>query len=126
MIGEALKGIEERNSNVLAYPNVLGIQSMSTSEYVIRIAASCLPNAKEVAERQIQNDIKQALEKLSSLEQAQAAQAEEEARLKAEEEEAKAEIELAKAENEQEVSDTPDTGSRRQIAATQEGKKGEG
>jgi len=126
LIGEALNGIEERNSNVLAYPNVLGIQSMSTSEYVIRIAASCLPNAKEVAERQIQNDIKQALEKLSSLEQAQAAQAEEEARLKAEEEEEKAEIELAKTENEQEVSDTPDTGSRRQIAATQEGKKGEG
>jgi small conductance mechanosensitive channel len=123
LIGEALKGIEERNSNVLAYPNVLGIQSMSTSEYVIRIAASCAPNARDAAERQIQNDIKQALEKQNMLEQTQA---EEEARKKAEEEEAKAEINLLKTDNALEATESPNTRSRRQIAATQqEGEEGE-
>ncbi|WP_339268033.1 mechanosensitive ion channel domain-containing protein [Paenibacillus sp. FSL R5-0470] len=121
LIGEALKGIEERNSNVLAYPNVLGIQSMSTSEYVIRIAASCAPNARDAAERQIQNDIKQALEKQSMLE---LAQAEEEASKKAEAE-AKAQIDLAKTEHALEVTGSASTGSRRQIAATQEGEEGE-
>lgn len=121
LIGEALKGIEERNSNVVAYPNVLGIQSMSTSEYVVRIAASCLPNAREEAERQIQNDIKHALEKQTRLEQAKAAE-EEEARQKAEEEE---KAEQAHINLEKEQDDMPDTHSRRQIAATQEEKEGE-
>lgn len=119
LIGEALKGIEERNSNVVAYPNVLGIQSMSTSEYVVRIAASCLPNAREEAERQIQNDIKHALEKQTRLEQAKA---KEEARQKAEEEE---KAEHARINLEKVQDDIPDTHSRRQIAATKEEEEGE-
>lgn len=119
LIGEALKDIEERNSNVIAFPNVLGIQSMSTSEYVVRIAASCLPNARDVAERQIQSDIKQALEKQSRLEQAQA---EEEARQKAEEE---AKVELARIKLEKAQENIPDTNSKRQIAVTQEEEEGE-
>lgn len=121
LIGEALKGIEERNSNVLAYPNVLGIQSMSTSEYVIRIAASCLPNARDAAERQIQIDIKQALEKQSRLEQAQA---EEEARIQAEAE-AKAEMKSIALDKAEEASESLETGLKQQVAATQERKKGE-
>ncbi|MFC3747243.1 mechanosensitive ion channel family protein [Paenibacillus sp. GCM10012306] len=84
LIAEALKGIEERNANVLSYPNILGIQSMSTSEYVIRVAANCLPNARDEAQRQIQSDIKHALEKQYELE---LAEAEAEAREKAESEE---------------------------------------
>lgn len=71
LIGEALKDIEKRNPNVLSYPNVLGIQSMSTSEYVVRVAATCLPNARDEAQRQIQNDIKHALEKQDALREAQ-------------------------------------------------------
>ncbi|MCL6605886.1 MAG: mechanosensitive ion channel family protein [Paenibacillus sp.] len=71
LIGEALRGIEERNDSVLAYPSVLGIQSMSTSEYVIRVAVSCKPNARDAAERQIQSDIKQALEQYGGLEAGQ-------------------------------------------------------
>lgn len=121
LIGEALKGIEERNSSVLAYPNVLGIQSMSTSEYVIRIAATCLPNARDAAERQIQSDIKQALEKQSSLEQAQA---EEEARLQADSE-AKAEKEIVALEKAEGAAVSLEKGMERQVAATQESKKGE-
>lgn len=121
LIGEALKGIEERNSSVLAYPNVLGIQSMSTSEYVIRIAATCLPNARDAAERQIQSDIKQALEKQSSLEQAQA---EEEARLQADSE-AKAEKEIVALEKAEGAAVSLEKGMERQVSATQESKKGE-
>lgn len=122
LIGEALTGIEERNSNVVAYPNILGIQSMSTSEYVVRVAANCLPNAREVAERQIQNDIKQALEKQNSLEQARVE--EEDARKKVEGE-TKAAFELNSLEKDQGASESSEAGLRRQIAATQEGKKGE-
>lgn len=72
LIGEALKGIEERSESVLAYPSVLGIQSMSTAEYVIRVAVSCLPNGRDAAARQVQLDIKQALERQNELMEGQA------------------------------------------------------
>ncbi|WP_445322160.1 mechanosensitive ion channel family protein [Paenibacillus sp. FSL M7-1046] len=122
LIGEALVGIEERNSNVLAYPNILGIQSMSTSEYVIRVAANCLPNARESAERQIQSDIKQALEKQTSLE---AAKAEQEARELAEREARAAEAEAL--ETARRGRETEGNNPRRQVAAAQEreGEEGE-
>lgn len=123
LIGEALVGIEERNSNVLAYPNILGIQSMSTSEYVIRVAANCLPNARDSAERQIQSDIKQALEKQTSLE---AAKAEQEAR------ELAGRVAMAEAEAEaleaaRRARETEGNNPRRQVAAAQEreGEEGE-
>lgn len=121
LIGEALQGIEERSSSVIAYPNILGIQSMSTSEYVIRIAANCLPNARDTAERQIQNDIKQALEKQSALE---AAKAEQEAREQAERE-ARAAEEEGLAESERRASEEQQASPRRQVAAAQEGEEGE-
>ncbi|WP_054942639.1 mechanosensitive ion channel family protein [Paenibacillus ihuae] len=105
LIGEALQGIEERNESILAYPNILGIQSMNTSEYVIRVAANCQPNARDAAQRQIQSDIKQALEKQTALEEA-------EAERKAREHEVQAE---------EAAGDVP----RRQVAAAQEGEKGE-
>lgn len=108
LIGEALQGIEERNENILAYPNILGIQSMNTSEYVIRVAANCQPNARDAAQRQIHSDIKQALEKQTALEEA-------EAERKARELEAQAE-ETASA-----VGAIP----RSQVAAAKEGEKGE-
>ncbi|AIQ71778.1 mechanosensitive ion channel family protein [Paenibacillus graminis] len=121
LIGEALKGIEERNTNVVAYPNILGIQSMSTSEYVIRVAAHCLPNARDAAERQIQSDIKRALEKQTALE---AAKAEQEAREQAEQAE--------RAAREMEALEAPPSGREssgnrpdRQVAATHEEEKGE-
>ncbi|WP_379155986.1 mechanosensitive ion channel domain-containing protein [Paenibacillus sp. sgz5001063] len=121
LIGEALKGIEERNPNVIAYPNVLGIQSMSTSEYVIRVAANCLPNARDAAERQIQSDIKQALEKQSALE---AAKAEQEAR-EHDEQVTRAERETEALETAQRGRNSSDARLRRQVAATDEGEEGE-
>lgn len=120
LIGEALMGIEERNPNVIAYPNILGIQSMSTSEYVIRVAANCLPNARDNAERQIQSDIKQALEKQSRLE---ADKAEQEAREQADRAAREAE-ELAVREEAERAGEAGVAGPRRQIAAAHERSEG--
>ncbi|ASA24983.1 mechanosensitive ion channel family protein [Paenibacillus donghaensis] len=121
LIAAALKGIEERNPNVLAYPNVLGIQSMSTAEYVIRVAATCQPNAKEDAERQIQRDIKQALEQQMALE---AAETEEKARREAEEA-ARAAVEEELREEERRLREASGRRLRGQMAAAQEGEEEE-
>ncbi|MBW4084823.1 mechanosensitive ion channel domain-containing protein [Paenibacillus sp. S150] len=120
LIGEALKGIEIRNPNVIAYPNILGIQSMNTSEYVIRVAANCLPNAREAAERQIQSDIKQALEKENALE---AAKAEQEAREQAERD-CKAGREAEALETVQGGRESAEVRPINQVAATHEGEEG--
>lgn len=57
-----MTGIEDRDLNIVKVPDVLGIQSMSTSEYVVRIVAECLPNSRASVERQIQSDVKKTLE----------------------------------------------------------------
>ncbi|GIP29189.1 mechanosensitive ion channel protein MscS [Paenibacillus sp. J23TS9] len=62
LIKSALTGIKERNGNIIAVPDVLGIQSMNTSEYVIRIVAQCVPNTRTEVERMILENIKQAME----------------------------------------------------------------
>lgn len=45
-------------------PSVLGIQSLSASEYVIRIAVECPPSMRADVERQIQTYAKEALEEV--------------------------------------------------------------
>lgn len=62
LIRNALQGIGERSPELTQDPEVLGIQSLTTSEYVVRIAAECNPNAREVVEREMFKEIKQALE----------------------------------------------------------------
>lgn len=62
LIQRALEGIGLRRPELMKDPEVLGIQSLTTSEYVVRIVAECHPNAREVTEREIFKDIKQALE----------------------------------------------------------------
>jgi len=62
LIKQSLTGVQEENPNLIAVPDVLGIQSMSTSEYVIRIVAQCEPNTRAEVERDILEHIKQALE----------------------------------------------------------------
>ncbi|MFJ2046795.1 mechanosensitive ion channel family protein [Paenibacillus taichungensis] len=62
LVKRALTGIEDRDLNIVKVPDVLGIQSMSTSEYVVRIVAECLPNSRASVERQIQSDVKKTLE----------------------------------------------------------------
>lgn len=62
LVKQALIGIEARDLNIVKIPDVLGIQSMSTSEYIVRIVAECLPNSRSSVERQIQGDVKKSLE----------------------------------------------------------------
>ncbi|WP_440114986.1 mechanosensitive ion channel family protein [Paenibacillus sp. QZ-Y1] len=62
LVKQALVGIEARDLNIVKVPDVLGIQSMSTSEYVVRIVAECMPNSRSSVERQIQGDVKKSLE----------------------------------------------------------------
>lgn len=62
LVKQSLIGIEERDLNVVKVPDVLGIQSMSTSEYVVRIVAECMPNSRASVERQIQGDVKKTLD----------------------------------------------------------------
>ncbi|MGQ8875563.1 mechanosensitive ion channel family protein [Paenibacillus sp. TSA_86.1] len=62
LVKQSLAGIEERDLNIVKVPDVLGIQSMSTSDYVIRVVAECLPNSRTSVERQIQGDVKKILE----------------------------------------------------------------
>ncbi|MGG4400768.1 mechanosensitive ion channel family protein [Paenibacillus amylolyticus] len=62
LVKKSLVGIEERDLNIVKVPDVLGIQSMSTSEYVVRIVAECMPNSRGSVERQIQGDVKKTLE----------------------------------------------------------------
>lgn len=62
LIQAAFSNIMDRCPEVKGTPDVLGIQSLSTSEYVVRIAAECNPNARETVERRILTDIKQAIE----------------------------------------------------------------
>ncbi|MNY61747.1 hypothetical protein D3C86_1984640 [compost metagenome] len=94
---------------------------MSTSEYVIRVAAHCLPNARDAAERQIQSDIKRALEKQTALE---AAKAEQEAREQAEQAE-RAAREMEALEASQSGRESSEVRPDSQVAATHEGEKGE-
>lgn len=58
LVKQSLAGIEERDLNIVKVPDVLGIQSMSTSDYVIRVVAECMPNSRSSVERQIQGDVK--------------------------------------------------------------------
>ncbi|MBE9913620.1 mechanosensitive ion channel family protein [Paenibacillus donghaensis] len=62
LVKQALAGIQEQNENIIAVPDVLGIQSMSTSEFVIRIVAQCAPNTRAEVERNMLENIKQAME----------------------------------------------------------------
>ena len=62
LVKEAVRDLPERNSNVVSMPEVVGIQSMTTAEYVIRVVAECLPNANSAVQRDIQMDVKEALE----------------------------------------------------------------
>lgn len=62
LIQNALRGLGEKQPELTHDPEVLGIQSLTTSEYVVRIVAECSPNAREVVERKIYKEIKQGME----------------------------------------------------------------
>lgn len=66
-IEQALVDTFENTPEMIGSPHVLGIQSLSTSEYALRIVADCLPTYREKVERQIQMDVKQAIEREEAL-----------------------------------------------------------
>ena len=49
------------NANLVKAPELLGISSMTTSEYKLRIIAECLPNTEAAVSRQINMELKRLL-----------------------------------------------------------------
>ncbi len=68
LIQQALVDTYENTPEMISTPNVLGVQSLSTSEYSLRIVADCLPTTREKVERQIQIGVKRAIEEEEALE----------------------------------------------------------
>lgn len=62
LLKAAMEKLKKSHPEVSQAPSVLGIQSMSSSEYVIRIAAECSPSKRTEVERLIQTFAKEALE----------------------------------------------------------------
>lgn len=67
MLRKAMLDLKENNNNVEQVPNVLGIQSLMASEFVLRIAVECPPGSKGEMERLIQAYAKEALEQAELL-----------------------------------------------------------
>ncbi|MNJ48007.1 putative MscS family protein YkuT [compost metagenome] len=67
LMRKAMLKLKEDYPYTSEVPHVLGIQSLSASEFVVRIAMECLPSEREEAERKIQTYAKQALEEAEAL-----------------------------------------------------------
>lgn len=67
LLEKAMLDLKEKHEEIEQVPNVLGIQSLTASEYVIRIAVECQPGARSEAERLIQMYAKGALEQEESV-----------------------------------------------------------
>ncbi|MBA9085931.1 small conductance mechanosensitive channel [Fontibacillus solani] len=67
LLKKAMMRLNENSEEVAQAPNVLGVQSLTTSEYVIRIAVECSPSVRTSVERQIQMYAKEALEEMETL-----------------------------------------------------------
>lgn len=65
---------EDYSGEINHVPNVLGVQSMTASEYVIRIAAECAPGDRAKVERLIQAYAKEAVEQEEEAERKQLAE----------------------------------------------------
>ncbi|MCT2196826.1 mechanosensitive ion channel family protein [Paenibacillus sp. FSL K6-2441] len=62
LLRRAMQRLKEEKEGIPQIPNVLGIQSLTASEYVIRIAVECPPAIRSEVERQIHAYAKEALE----------------------------------------------------------------
>lgn len=63
IMNERLRLLPERNENVVKVPEVLGIQTLSPSEVTIRIIVECRPLTQSGVIREINGELKKALEK---------------------------------------------------------------
>lgn len=62
ILRKSMTELKENTEGLANVPNVLGVQSITTSEYVVRIAAECLPGKRSEVEREIQTYAKEALD----------------------------------------------------------------
>ncbi|WMT41016.1 hypothetical protein RE628_28850 [Paenibacillus sp. D2_2] len=62
LLKKAMLQLKEKHEEIEQVPNVLGIQSLTASEYVLRIAVGCQPDDRSKAEHLIQMYAKEALE----------------------------------------------------------------
>ncbi|WP_203232100.1 mechanosensitive ion channel family protein [Paenibacillus pinistramenti] len=62
LLKEAMVQLKEDNDLITEVPNVTGVQSLTTSEYVVRITLECLPTNRADLEREIKAYAKTALE----------------------------------------------------------------
>ena len=67
MLRKAMLDLKENSDVVELVPNVLGIQSLTASEFVLRIAVECPSGSKADVERLIQTYAKEALEQAEML-----------------------------------------------------------
>lgn len=62
LLKKAMLALSEQSGEITQVPTVMGVQSLTTSEYVVRIAVECMPVVRADVERQIQMAAKEALE----------------------------------------------------------------
>lgn len=67
LLKRAMLKLKDSNDLASRVPTVLGVQSLTASEYVIRIAAECQPGVRVNLEREIQMYAKEALEEEEAL-----------------------------------------------------------
>ncbi|MBP2002345.1 small conductance mechanosensitive channel [Paenibacillus shirakamiensis] len=66
LLRTSMNDLNEATDYVTKAPHVLGLQSVTTSEYVIRISGECIPGKRAELERLIQAYAKEAMEKTDS------------------------------------------------------------
>ncbi|MCE5172476.1 mechanosensitive ion channel family protein [Paenibacillus profundus] len=62
VMSKALETLPERNENVVTLPQVLGVQMLAASEVTIRVIAECRPYTQAGVSRQMNAEMKKALE----------------------------------------------------------------
>ncbi|MNO15024.1 putative MscS family protein YkuT [compost metagenome] len=67
LLKRAMLKLKENSEDIEQLPSVLGVQSLTASEYVIRVAVECAPGSRASVERQIQMYAKEAIEEEETL-----------------------------------------------------------
>ncbi len=62
VIKETALQVKQHNDNVVADPEVLGVQSLGASEVIIRVVTECKPNTQFAVGRQMNAELKKALD----------------------------------------------------------------
>lgn len=74
LLKKAMLDLSESSGAITQVPSIMGVQSLTSSEYVVRIAVECLPGVRADVEREIQMYAKEALEEEEALKLAAEAQ----------------------------------------------------